>query len=132
MDTKIKTVCALAALLMVSGLAVTSVNADTDNPLTRVAMAIEVFVEAQSTIINQNDIMISQLNILIELTEANQNIYVPTLTDRYDVLEPLGSGRCVVYDKLTKDTSQEICPEGYRNLTTDTIYSILNGELPKP
>lgn len=111
-------------ILAIGFVAITpSVDASTISDLT---MALQVFVDSQTELIYQNDRLIEQNDTIIELMKGNRNIFVPGLTDRYDMLEFIGTGQCVVYDRLEREIQKGTCPVS--NLTKSQFNSLVTGQ----
>ena len=93
--------------------------------LSDLTVALQIFVDGQAELIYQNDRLIEQNNIIIQLLKGNQNIFVPGLTDRYDIREYSSYGECIFYDRLQKDTKSETCP--IKGLSKNTFNSLITG-----
>lgn len=131
MDTSSKIMLGIIAILGMSAIGL-SQNEVLATPLNDFLIVLDVFIEVQSDIISQNDeiitqnyIMIEQNDIMIQLLKGNSNIFVPQLTDRYDIMEYRSNGECVFYDRLEKDVKSETCP--IVGLTKDQFNSMLAG-----
>lgn len=121
---KRNTTIIVVTVLTIGFVAITP-NVDASS-LSDLAVALQVFAEGQAELIYQNDRLIEQNDDIIELLKGNHNIFVPGLTDRYDVLEYRSYGECTFYDRLERDIKTETCP--ITGLTKDQFNAMINAK----
>jgi len=130
MNTSAKIILGIITILGITiGL---SQNEALATPLDDFLIVLDVFIDVQSDIISQNneiiiqnEVMIEQNDIMIQLLKGNKNIFVPQLTDRYDIIGFRSSSICEYYDRLELDIRTGTCP--VTGLTKSQFNSMITG-----
>jgi len=93
---------------------------------------LQMLVLGQTDLMKQNNVlidqqyqMIDQNEIMIKLLKADPTIFVPGLTDRFDLIEYKSYGKCKVYDRLQRIFQDNTCP--IVGLTKDQFNSLITG-----